>query len=99
MLRYFSLWRAFFRNSLSLDMEFKANFLGGLFVDVVYYGSKFFFFTVIYSYVEGNDVLPEVIIGRISANGTSELHNIINKTIQYEKAQDKLIWVGLIEQD
>ena len=42
---------------------------------------------VIYSYVEGNDLLPEVIIGRISANGTSELYNIINKTIEYEKAQ------------
>ena len=42
---------------------------------------------VIYSYVEGNDLLPEVIIGRISANGTSELYNIINKTIKYEKAQ------------
>tara|TARA_B100001142_G_scaffold136277_1_gene137724 strand:- start:494 stop:4462 length:3969 start_codon:yes stop_codon:yes gene_type:complete len=42
---------------------------------------------VIYSYVEGNDLLPEIIIGRISANGTSELYNIINKTIKYEKAQ------------
>ena len=51
VLKYFSLWRAFFRNSLALDMEFKANFLGGLFVDIVYYGSKFFFFSVIYSYV------------------------------------------------
>ena len=44
---------------------------------------------VIYSYVEGNDLLPEVLIGRISANGTSELYNIINKTIQYEKAQEQ----------
>ena len=44
---------------------------------------------VIYSYVEGNDLLPEVIIGRISANGTSELYNIINKTIEYEKAQQQ----------
>jgi len=44
---------------------------------------------VVYSYVEGNDILPEVIIGRISANGTSELNNIINKTIQYEKAQEQ----------
>ena len=50
--RYISLWRAFFQNSLTLDMEFKANFLGGLFVDIVYYGSKFFFFSVIYSYVD-----------------------------------------------
>ena len=44
---------------------------------------------VIYSYVEGNDLLPEVIIGRMSASGTSELNNIINKTIQYEKAQEQ----------
>ena len=44
---------------------------------------------VIYSYVEGSDLLPEVIIGRISANGTSELYNIINKTIEYEKAQQQ----------
>ena len=44
---------------------------------------------VIYSYVEGNDLLPEVIIGRISANSTSELYNIVNKTIQYEKAQEQ----------
>jgi len=44
---------------------------------------------VIYSYVEGNDLLPEVMIGRISANGTSDLYNIINKTIQYEKAQEQ----------
>ena len=44
---------------------------------------------VIYSYVEGNDLLPEVLIGRISANSTSELYNIINKTMQYEKAQEQ----------
>ena len=44
---------------------------------------------VIYSYVEGNDLLPEVLIGRISANSTSDLYNIINKTIQYEKAQQQ----------
>ena len=50
--RYLSLWNSFFQNSLTRDMEYKANFLGGLFVDMVYYGSKFFFFTVIYSYVD-----------------------------------------------
>ena len=52
MRRYLFLWGSFFQNSLTVDMEFKANFLGGLFVDIVYYGSKFFFFTVIYSYVD-----------------------------------------------
>ena len=52
VLRYFSLWLSFFQNSLTRDMEFKANFLGGLLVDVIYYGIQFFFFSVIYSYVE-----------------------------------------------
>ena len=40
-----------------------------------------------YTYIEGNDLLPEVVIGRISADNSSDLNNIINKTIQYEKAQ------------
>ena len=43
-----------------------------------------------YTYIEGNDLLPEVVIGRISANGTSELYNIINKTLEYEKAQQQI---------
>ena len=42
---------------------------------------------VIYTYIEGNDLLPEVVIGRISADSSSDLNNIINKTIEYEKAQ------------
>ena len=40
-----------------------------------------------YTYIDGNDLLPEVVIGRISADSSSDLNNIINKTIQYEKAQ------------
>ena len=32
-------------------MEFKANFLGSLFVDAIFYGSHFFFFHVIFSFV------------------------------------------------
>ena len=50
--RYLSLWKSFFSNSLTRDLEFKANFLGGLFVDIVFYGVQFFFFSVIYSYVD-----------------------------------------------
>ena len=50
-----------------------------------YYGAS----DVKYTYIEGNDILPEVVIGRISANGTSDLYNIINKTIEYEKAQQQ----------
>ena len=52
MRRYFFLWKSFFSNSLTRDMEFKANFLGGLFVDAIFYGIQFFFFSIIYSYVE-----------------------------------------------
>ena len=52
VLRYVVLWKSFFSNSLTRDMEFKANFLGGLFVDAIFYGIQFFFFSIIYSYVE-----------------------------------------------
>ena len=52
VLRYFSLWRSFFNNSLTRDLEFKANFLGGLIVDIIFYGIQFFFFSIIYSYVD-----------------------------------------------
>ncbi len=49
--RYFSIWRAFFRNTMSRDMEFKMNFILDLFIDAIFYGSMFFFFSVIFSYV------------------------------------------------
>ena len=39
-----------------------------------------------YTLIDGNDFFPEMFIGRISANGASDLDNIINKTIAYEKA-------------
>ena len=52
VLRYFSLWISFFNNSLTRDLEFKANFLGGLIVDIIFYGIQFFFFSIIYSYVD-----------------------------------------------
>ena len=50
--RYLKLWLAFFRNSLSRDMEFKMNFIGNLFIDTIFYGSLYFFFSVIFSYVD-----------------------------------------------
>ena len=52
VLRYFKLWIAFFKNSLSRDMEFKTNFLGDLFIDGIFYGSMYFFWSVIFSYVD-----------------------------------------------
>ena len=51
-LRFIRLWLAFFRNSLTRDMEFKMNFIGNLFIDSIFYGSLFFFFSVIFSYVD-----------------------------------------------
>mgnify|MGYP000932546825 CR=1 FL=1 len=42
-LRYLKLWGAFFRNSLTRDMEFKMNFIADLFIDAIFYGSMYFF--------------------------------------------------------
>tara|TARA_B100001123_G_C15203029_1_gene984136 strand:- start:215 stop:1006 length:792 start_codon:yes stop_codon:yes gene_type:complete len=52
VLRLIKLWLAFFRNSLSRDMEYKMNFIMNLFIDVIFYGSYFFLFSVIFSYVD-----------------------------------------------
>ena len=57
--RYFKLWLAFFRNTLSRDMEFKMNFIFEIFIDIIYYGSLFFFFKVIFQFV---DALGDFII-------------------------------------
>ena len=48
--KYFKIWLAFFRNTLSRDMEFKMNFILEMFIDFIYYGSLFFFFKVIFQY-------------------------------------------------
>ena len=37
-----------------------------------------------YSQLVGNDLLPEIIIGRLSFSSTTELATMINKTVQYE---------------
>ena len=52
MARHLSLWWSFFSNTLTRDMEFKANFIGSLIVDAVYYGVHYFFFSIIFSYVD-----------------------------------------------
>ena len=51
MVRSFTIWWSFFINNLTRDMEFKANFIGSLLVDAVFYGSHFFFFHIIFSFV------------------------------------------------
>tara|TARA_Y100000590_G_scaffold186711_1_gene212731 strand:- start:498 stop:1301 length:804 start_codon:yes stop_codon:yes gene_type:complete len=48
--RYFSIWKAFLKNTLSRDMEFKMNFIFEIFIDAVYYGSLFFFFQIIFQF-------------------------------------------------
>ena len=48
--KYFKIWKAFFRNTLSRDMEFKMNFILQIFIDFIYYGSLFFFFKIIFQY-------------------------------------------------
>ena len=40
-----------------------------------------------YQYIEGNDFLPEIFIGRISVSSSSDISNIINKTLVYEQAE------------
>ena len=39
-----------------------------------------------YTQLDGGDLIPEIFIGRISGSSSSDFENIINKTIQYEKA-------------
>ena len=50
--KYIKIWIALFSNSLTRDMEFKSNFIGGIIVDFVYYGMHLFFFSIIFSYVD-----------------------------------------------
>ena len=68
-LRFIRLWLAFFRNSLSRDMEFKMNFIGNLFIDSIFYGSLFFFFSVIFSYIDANVIRRSISFQRRSING------------------------------
>ena len=52
VLKYINLWLAFLRNSLTRDLEFKMNFIGDLFIDAIFYGSMYFFWSVIFSYID-----------------------------------------------
>ena len=50
--RYLYIWKAFFRNTLSRDMEFKLNFIFEIFIDAIYYFSLFFFFKIIFQFTQ-----------------------------------------------
>ena len=39
-----------------------------------------------YSQLDGNDLLPEVLIGRMSIRSSSELSTVVYKILNYEKA-------------
>ena len=39
-----------------------------------------------YTLIDGNDLLPEMFIGRFPVNSSSDLNNMINKTLVYEQA-------------
>ena len=45
-----------------------------------------------YTYIMGTDLLPEIVIGRISADNSSDLANIINKTKEtLENCEEELL--------
>ena len=50
--KYLILWRTFFTNSLTREMEFKANFISHILVDFVYYLSLYLFYYVIFQYTD-----------------------------------------------
>ena len=52
VIRYFSVWKAFLRNTLSRDMEFKMNFIFEIFIDAIYYLSLFFFFKIVFQFTD-----------------------------------------------
>jgi len=61
--RYIQIWKAFFRNTLTRDMEYKTNFIFEIFIDAIYYGSLFFFFKVIFQFTnELGDFNQEAVI-------------------------------------
>tara|TARA_Y100000590_G_scaffold456563_1_gene607384 strand:- start:369 stop:1172 length:804 start_codon:yes stop_codon:yes gene_type:complete len=50
--RYLGVWFAFFKNTLSRDMEFKMNFIFEIFIDAIYYSALFFFFHIIFQFTD-----------------------------------------------
>ena len=45
-----------------------------------------------YTLIEGNDLYPEMLVGRISVRTTTELATVVNKIIGYEKAYQTGDW-------
>ena len=84
VLRYTKLWLGFFRNSLTRDMEFKMNFIANLFIDFIYYGSLFFFFSVIFSYVDAlGDFSRDAISQRVNADLSNNYGNLVQRITSF----------------
>ena len=52
MRKYIYIWKTFFSNSLTRDMEFKANFISNIGVDLIYYLSLYLFYHVIFQFTD-----------------------------------------------
>ena len=52
VLKYLTIWKTFFSNSLTRDMEFKANFISHICVDLIYYTSLYLFYHVIFQFTD-----------------------------------------------
>ena len=50
--KYIHIWKTFFSNSLTRDMEFKANFISNIGVDLIYYLSLYLFYHVIFQFTD-----------------------------------------------
>ncbi len=50
--KYLKLWYTFFSNSLTREMEFKANFIAHIAVDLIYYTSLYLFYYVIFQFTD-----------------------------------------------
>ena len=50
--KYLNIWQTFFSNSLTRDMEFKANFISNIGVDLIYYMSLYLFYHVIFQFTD-----------------------------------------------
>ena len=50
--KYIKIWTTFFSNSLTRDMEFKANFISNIGIDLIYYTSLYLFYHVIFQFTD-----------------------------------------------
>jgi len=86
VINYFKLWKTFFSNCLTRELEFKFNFLGNLFIDSSFYISQYFFFHIIFSYTNSLGVFKkdEVVIFLLVTYIADSIFNIFFGRNLYE---------------